>query len=100
VLITAADTFTFLLLEGYGVRKLEALFGVLITTMAVTFGVEYVIAGPNQADVMLGLVCRHIHVTPCIDTRKAVCQLFAYTLARARLCQRSAAAQSNRLWAW
>jgi Mn2+/Fe2+ NRAMP family transporter len=38
------------------VRKLEALFGVLITTMAVTFGVEYVIAGPNQADVMLGLV--------------------------------------------
>jgi natural resistance-associated macrophage protein len=56
VLITAADTFTFLLLEGYGVRKLEALFGVLITTMAVTFGVEYVIAGPNQADVMLGLI--------------------------------------------
>jgi len=56
VLITAADTFTFLLLEGYGVRKLEALFGVLITTMAVTFGVEYIIAEPNQADVMLGLV--------------------------------------------
>ncbi len=39
-------------------RKLEALFGVLITTMAVTFGVEYIIAEPNQADVMLGLV-RH-----------------------------------------
>lgn len=41
---------------GAGVRKLEALFAVLITTMAVTFGVEYVIAGPNQADVMFGLV--------------------------------------------
>jgi Mn2+/Fe2+ NRAMP family transporter len=25
--------------------------------MAVTFGVEYIIAEPNQADVMLGLVC-------------------------------------------
>lgn len=38
VLITGADTFTFLLLERYGLRKLEALFAVLVTTLAITFG--------------------------------------------------------------
>jgi natural resistance-associated macrophage protein len=37
VIITGADTFTFLLLENAGLRKLEALFGVLITTMAASF---------------------------------------------------------------
>ncbi|KAL5010791.1 hypothetical protein ScPMuIL_013096 [Solemya velum] len=37
VLITGIDTFTFLLLESAGLRKLEALFGALITTMAASF---------------------------------------------------------------
>ena len=40
VLITIADTFTFLLLDKYGLRKLEAFFGILITVMAITFGYE------------------------------------------------------------
>ncbi len=31
-----------------GLRKLEALFAVLILIMAVTFGVEYVLSGPDQ----------------------------------------------------
>lgn len=39
-LITIADTFTFLLLDKYGLRKLEAFFCTLITIMAVTFGYE------------------------------------------------------------
>lgn len=39
-LITIADTFTFLFLDKYGLRKLELLFGTLITVMAVTFGYE------------------------------------------------------------
>jgi len=56
--VVASPSFPFCSLPCSGVRKLEALFGVLITTMAVTFGVEYIIAEPNQADVMLGLV-RH-----------------------------------------
>ena len=34
VLITIIDSFTFLLLDRYGLRKLEAFFGFLITTMA------------------------------------------------------------------
>lgn len=40
VLITVIDTFTFLLLDKYGLRKLEILFGFLITTMALSFGFE------------------------------------------------------------
>ncbi len=55
VLITVADTFTFLFLDKYGLRKLEFFFGFLITTMAVTFGYEYVVAAPDQAEVMQGL---------------------------------------------
>jgi Mn2+/Fe2+ NRAMP family transporter len=34
------DTFTFLFLDKYGLRKLEAFFGLLIAVMAVTFGYE------------------------------------------------------------
>lgn len=34
VLITIADTFLFLVLDKYGLRRLEALFAFLITTMA------------------------------------------------------------------
>ena len=40
VLITVADTFTFLFLDKYGLRKLEAFFGLLITVMALSFGFE------------------------------------------------------------
>ncbi len=40
VIITIADTFTFLLLDKYGLRKLELFFGILITVMAFTFGYE------------------------------------------------------------
>ena len=38
VLITVVDTFTFLFLENYGIRRLEFLFGGLVTIMAITFG--------------------------------------------------------------
>ena len=48
VLLTVADTFTFLGLDKYGLRKLEAFFFLLITVMAVSFGYEYVVAAPDQ----------------------------------------------------
>nr|XP_039254789.1 natural resistance-associated macrophage protein 2-like [Styela clava] len=62
VLITASDVFIFLTLDKYGLRKLEALFGVLITTMALTFGYEYVVVAPDQSEVVEGLfspVCKN-----------------------------------------
>lgn len=43
VLITACDAFVFLLLDKYGLRKLEAFFAVLIAIMAVTFGYEVLV---------------------------------------------------------
>ncbi|XP_076241211.1 solute carrier family member malvolio isoform X2 [Calliopsis andreniformis] len=55
VLITVIDTFTFLLLDKYGLRKLEFFFGFLITIMAVTFGYEYVVSAPPQGEVIEGM---------------------------------------------
>uniref|UniRef100_UPI0037E8BB79 natural resistance-associated macrophage protein 2-like isoform X2 n=1 Tax=Semicossyphus pulcher TaxID=241346 RepID=UPI0037E8BB79 len=55
VLITIIDTFVFLFLDKYGLRKLEAFFGFLITIMAVTFGYEYVTVSPDQGQVLKGM---------------------------------------------
>lgn len=67
VLITIADTFTFLLLDKYGLRKLEAFFAFLISVMAITFGYEYITASPSQASVVEGLF-----VPSCTGCTKAV----------------------------
>ena len=56
VLITIVDTFTFLFLDKYGLRKLEAFFGSLIVIMTVTFGYEFFRVGPEIGDIGLGLV--------------------------------------------
>lgn len=55
VLITIVDTFFFLFLDKYGLRKLEAFFGLLITIMAVTFGYEYVTVRPDQGALLKGM---------------------------------------------
>ncbi|XP_067615914.1 protein Malvolio isoform X5 [Eurosta solidaginis] len=55
VLITIIDTFTFLFLDKYGLRKLEFLFGFLITVMAITFGFEYIVSAPSQIEVLEGM---------------------------------------------
>lgn len=54
VLVTAVDSFALLLIERLGVRNLEAVFAVLITTMAISFGVMYVLAGVPTAEVVEG----------------------------------------------
>eukprot|EP01060_Flectonema_neradi_P022246 TRINITY_DN3051_c1_g1_i1.p1 TRINITY_DN3051_c1_g1~~TRINITY_DN3051_c1_g1_i1.p1 ORF type:complete len:545 (+),score=81.16 TRINITY_DN3051_c1_g1_i1:70-1704(+) len=53
-LITAADCFAFMLLDKKGMRKLEALFGIFITTMVVTFGIQYFSRLPPQDEVFRG----------------------------------------------
>ncbi|CAL8366902.1 unnamed protein product [Lota lota] len=55
VLITIVDTFVFLFLDKYGLRKLEAFFGLLITIMAITFGYEYVMVRPDQGELLKGM---------------------------------------------
>ncbi|XP_019762505.1 protein Malvolio [Dendroctonus ponderosae] len=55
VLITILDTFTFLFIDNYGLRKLESFFILLISIMTVTFGFEYGTSQPDTADVLKGL---------------------------------------------
>lgn len=55
MLITIVDTFTFLFLDKYGLRKLELFFGILITVMGITFGFEYITSKPDQVKVLEGL---------------------------------------------
>ncbi|CAL1541388.1 unnamed protein product [Lymnaea stagnalis] len=55
VIITIADTFTFLLIDRYGLRKLEGFFCFLITIMACMFGYEYIRVAPDQVEVVKGL---------------------------------------------
>lgn len=44
----------FLFLEDYGVRKLEAFFGVLIATMAVSFAVMFGETKPSFKGLLIG----------------------------------------------
>ncbi|KAL8494531.1 hypothetical protein ACS0TY_025370 [Phlomoides rotata] len=56
VVITASDCFIFLFLENYGIRKLEAFFGVLITSMAFSFAWMFIDTKPGGKDLIEGLI--------------------------------------------
>ncbi|GFP99521.1 metal transporter nramp3 [Phtheirospermum japonicum] len=56
VIITAFDCFIFLFLENYGVRKLEALFAVLIATMAISFAWMFGETKPDGGELLLGVL--------------------------------------------
>ncbi|KAL1564205.1 Metal transporter Nramp3 [Salvia divinorum] len=56
VIITALDCFVFLFLENYGVRKLEALFAVLIATMAISFAWMFGETKPDGGELMIGIL--------------------------------------------
>ncbi|XP_028806902.1 metal transporter Nramp2 isoform X2 [Neltuma alba] len=56
VVITASDCFFFLFLENYGVRKLEAVFAVLIGTMALSFAWMFGDAKPSGKELMMGIL--------------------------------------------
>ena len=54
VLVTAADAFVLLLVEQWGVRQLEAVFGLFIAVMAGSFGIMYSNADIPQNEVVKG----------------------------------------------
>lgn len=56
VIITIFDTFTFLFLDKYGLRKLEVFFGFLITVMAISFGYEFFVVKPEAGEIMKGIL--------------------------------------------
>ncbi|KAG6400329.1 hypothetical protein SASPL_137155 [Salvia splendens] len=61
VIITACDCFIFLFLENYGIRKLEAFFGVLITSMAISFAWMFVDAEPHAKDLIDGILIPRLY---------------------------------------
>uniref|UniRef100_A0A1B6EAN8 Uncharacterized protein n=2 Tax=Clastoptera arizonana TaxID=38151 RepID=A0A1B6EAN8_9HEMI len=56
VLITVVDTLTFLFVDKFGIRKLEFIFGFLITVMAVTFGYEFYVVKPEGGEIVKGML--------------------------------------------
>ncbi|KAM8864813.1 natural resistance-associated macrophage protein 2-like isoform 2-T2 [Spinachia spinachia] len=72
VLITIIDTFVFLFLDKYGLRKLEAFFGFLISIMAFTFGYEYVTVRPDQAQLLKGMFVPYCQGCGSVQLSQAV----------------------------
>ena len=71
-----ADTFTFLGLDKYGLRKLEAFFCLLIAIMMGSFGYEYAVSGPDPGEIIKGLV-----IPSCSDCgRPQLLQVLSRTL--------------------
>ncbi|KAL1200926.1 Metal transporter Nramp2 [Cardamine amara subsp. amara] len=56
VVITASDCFLFLFLENYGVRKLEAVFAVLIATMGLSFAWMFGETKPSGKELLIGIL--------------------------------------------
>ena len=56
VLVTALDTFTFLLLHYFGMRRLEAFFVSLVFVMFICFLVTAIVAKPSVGSMIEGLI--------------------------------------------
>jgi natural resistance-associated macrophage protein len=72
VLVTILDTFTFLFIDRYGLRKLEAFFASLILIMALSFGYEFFSGKPEIAGIALGIVFPYCRDCPKEALSKAV----------------------------
>jgi manganese transport protein len=55
-IITVLDTFLFLILQRYGIRKMEAFIISLVLIIGCSFLVEIILARPNLGDVVKGFV--------------------------------------------
>jgi len=55
-LITILDSFLFLFIHYFGVRKLEFFFLVLISIMAITFCINMIFSKPNVGEIAFGTV--------------------------------------------
>ncbi len=55
-IITVTDTFLFMLLQRYGMRKMEAFIFILVATIGGSFLAEMIIAKPDLASAAKGLV--------------------------------------------
>jgi manganese transport protein len=58
VIITGFDTMLFLVIQSFGIRKMEAFILALVTTIGVCFGIEVFLSQPVWGDVVSGFVPR------------------------------------------
>jgi len=70
-LITIIDTFTFMFLDRYGMRKLEFFFAFLIMIMTVSFGINYGRDLPDQGAIAMGTI------VPSIPNKDSLMQAVA-----------------------
>ncbi len=56
VSLTVADTLLFLLLQNYGIRKMEAFIIALVTVIGAAFFMEMVLAKPDMGELVVGFV--------------------------------------------
>ncbi len=54
--ITVLDTFLFLLLQRWGIRKMEAFIIALVAIIGTSFLIQILIAAPNLSEVAVGLI--------------------------------------------
>lgn len=56
VIITGFDTVLFLIIQNYGIRKMEAFIIILIGTIGVCFGIELFLSKPALHEVAMGFI--------------------------------------------
>lgn len=56
VIITVLDTFILLVLQRYGIRKIEAFIIALIATISIAFLIELILAKPHFGEVIKGFI--------------------------------------------
>jgi NRAMP (natural resistance-associated macrophage protein)-like metal ion transporter len=66
-MLTASDTFVFMLLQNYGVRKLEAFFMSLIGFMAICFWIEMFQSDPDVGEIISGMLLPSVPSTAVIQ---------------------------------
>lgn len=93
ILLSAAASFLLLLVERFGIRHLEALFGLLIATMVGAFLHMYIVARVPTASVLRGLL---VPVVPRANIEQAVALLGSLLMPH-NLYLHSALVKSRRL---
>jgi len=56
VILTGIDTLLFLVIQSYGIRKIEALILSLVATIGICFAIEMVLAQPIWSEVVTGFI--------------------------------------------
>jgi manganese transport protein len=94
VLITAADTLLILILQNYGIRKIEAFILSLITLMGVCFLIEILLAKPSATEIITGIIPRLNH-----DSLYIAIAILGATVMPHNLYLHSALVQTRRIGA-